>query len=67
MKSTLFKLFSLLFLTYNISSAQEVSIHENSLKINGQFRPRLEIRDGVFKPKLNNSTEPAALISDRIR
>lgn len=39
---------------------------ENKLDIKAQFRPRLEFRNGAFRP-LSKNEKPAALISERIR
>jgi hypothetical protein len=39
---------------------------DNALAVTAQFRSRLEIRSGAFRP-LSKSEQPAKLISDRIR
>lgn len=39
---------------------------KNSFSLSGQFRPRLEVRDGSFRP-LSKGEKPAVLVSNRIR
>lgn len=46
--------------------AQNTEAAENQLSISAQLRPRLEIRDGAFRPLLKNE-KTAGLISERIR
>ncbi|MCO5233614.1 MAG: alginate export family protein [Chitinophagales bacterium] len=46
--------------------AQEVDSLENSFSISAQIRPRLEIRDGAFRP-LSKDEKVAALVSERVR
>lgn len=58
-------LISFLIFSFN-AIAQTTDSITNNLKVQIQFRPRLELRDGTFKP-LAKKEEPAALISERIR
>lgn len=46
--------------------AQDFESTENRLDVKAQFRPRLEFREGAFRP-LNKGEKPAALISQRTR
>ena len=46
--------------------AQDFGSTENRLDVGVQFRPRLEFREGAFRP-LNKGEKPAALISQRTR
>lgn len=47
-------------------NAQSNETVENEFQASFQFRPRLEIRDGAFRP-LSEGEKPSALISDRAR
>jgi hypothetical protein len=53
------------FMGTNVN-AQERDTLEHDLSLSFQFRPKLEFRDGNFRP-LVKGEKPAALISDRIR
>lgn len=55
----------LLFFSCLEANAQE-SAHDNKFSLSGQFRPRLEVRDGAFRP-LASGEQPAALVSERLR
>lgn len=50
---------------YN-TSAQEKDSIENTFSLSLNFRPRMEIRDGAFRPLASNE-KVAALVSDRMR
>lgn len=59
----------LLFFIFAFSAtaiAQNFGTTENKLDVGVQFRPRLEFREGAFRP-LNKGEKPAALISQRTR
>lgn len=56
-------LFSILPVFLN---AQTNDTSENHLTVRAQFQPRLEIRDGAFRP-LSSTENPAVLISQRTR
>lgn len=58
-------LLSVQLLCSNVN-AQNTDTTLKSLKIEGQLRPRFEIRDGAFRP-LQKAEKPAVLISNRIR
>ncbi len=46
--------------------AQDGAQPENKFTLSGQFRPKLEVRDGAFRPLAPNE-KPAALVSERLR
>lgn len=64
LKSSLLLILFLIFHFGAISQSNDSTT--NNVKVQIQFRPRLELRDGAFKP-LAKKEEPAVLISERIR
>ncbi|HMZ46128.1 MAG TPA: alginate export family protein [Chitinophagaceae bacterium] len=64
LKSSVLIIFSLIFSFSAISQTTDSSV--NNLKVQIQFRPKLEVRDGAFRP-LAKKEEPAVLVSERIR
>lgn len=65
LKGVLIFIISLSFFSLH-SIAQESNLNDNKLNIGIQLRPRLEYREGAFRP-LNDGEKPAALISERAR
>ncbi len=65
-KSLTLSVIALSIAPINNTSAQEKDSIENTFSLSLNFRPRLEIRDGAFRPLASNE-RVAALVSDRMR
>ncbi|HRP90875.1 MAG TPA: hypothetical protein PKX92_12655 [Edaphocola sp.] len=60
------KLIAVMVLPLLVSSIDTKAQSEGDFSLKAQFRPKLEVRDGNFRP-LEKNEKPAALISERVR